>query len=162
MQGYVPFLQVMPDDAVWIHNIFHLHSKDKFHRISSSIHTFSISHLYMIWVRNNISVRLVFFQIFSPTNTPHSCHRHMPQRLQNTQELAPLFIRWVTSAYPAVLRKVSTVCYDDHLNHWAKDTHIKDRWKVWCHMASLGWKGLKNHIISMIWMLTWVKSIHST
>ena len=20
--------------------------------------------------------------------------------------------------------------------------HIKDRWKVWCHMASLGWKGL--------------------
>jgi hypothetical protein len=28
-------------------------------------------------------------------------------------------------------------------NHWAKDMHIKDRWKVWRHMASLGWKGLK-------------------
>jgi hypothetical protein len=33
-----------------------------------------------------------------------------PPRLQNTQELAPLFICWVTSAYTAVCRKVSAVC----------------------------------------------------
>ena len=24
--------------------------------------------------------------------------------------------------------------------------HIKNRWKVWCHMASRGWKGLKVYI----------------
>jgi hypothetical protein len=58
------------------------------------------------------------------------------------QELVPLFICWVTLAYTAVRRKVSAVCQDDYRNHWAKDMHIKDRWKLWCHMASLGWKGL--------------------
>jgi hypothetical protein len=25
--------------------------------------------------------------------------------------------------------------------------HIKDRWKVWHHMASLGWKGLINNVL---------------
>jgi hypothetical protein len=31
-------------------------------------------------------------------------------RLQNAQELAPLFICWVTLAYTAVRRNVSAVC----------------------------------------------------
>jgi hypothetical protein len=66
-----------------------------------------------------------------------------PPRLQNTQELTPLFTCWVTLAYTSVRRKVSAVCQDDYWNHWAKDMHIKDRWKVRCHMASLGWKGLR-------------------
>jgi len=30
MESHVPFLQVMPDDGVWIHSIFHLHSKAQF------------------------------------------------------------------------------------------------------------------------------------
>jgi hypothetical protein len=35
---------------------------------------------------------------------------YQPPRLQNTQELALLFICWVTLAYTAVRRKVSAVC----------------------------------------------------
>jgi len=34
----------------------------------------------------------------------------MLPRLQNMQELALLFVSWVTLAYTAVCRKVSTVC----------------------------------------------------
>jgi hypothetical protein len=34
----------------------------------------------------------------------------MKRKKQNTQELAPLFICWVTLAYTAVRRKVSAVC----------------------------------------------------
>jgi hypothetical protein len=114
-----------------------------FYRVSSSVHTFNISHLYLTLGRNNISLRLLFFQISFPTNMPHTCHKHLLPCLQNMQELAALFVRWVTSAYPAVHRKVSAVCCEEYLNHWAKDMHMKDRWKVWCHMASLGWKGLR-------------------
>jgi hypothetical protein len=100
-------------------------------------------HIYTwLWVGSHISVWLLFFQISFPTNTPHTCHRHMLPCLQNTQELVTLFIWRVASAYPAVRRKVSAVCYDDYLNNWAKNMDMKGRWKVWCHMASLGWKGL--------------------
>jgi hypothetical protein len=58
-----------------------------------------------------------------------------------------MFICWVTLAHTAVRRKVSAVCYEDYWNQWAKDAHIKDRWKVWRHVASLGWKGLKALIL---------------
>jgi predicted RNA polymerase sigma factor len=47
--------------------------------------------------------------------------------LQNTQEMALLFIRWVTLAYTAMHRKISAVCQDDYCNHWEKHMHIKDR-----------------------------------
>jgi hypothetical protein len=47
-----------------------------------------------------------------------------------------------------VRRKVSAVCHDDYWNHWAKDVHINDKWKVWRHMSSLGWKGLSSSLTS--------------
>jgi len=113
-----------------------------FHRTSSCVHTLT-NHIYTwLWAGNNSSVWLLFLQIPFPTDTTHRHHRHMPLRQQNSQELAAYFICWVTSAWPAERRKVRAVCEDDYCNHWAKDVHIKDRLKVWCHMASLGWIGL--------------------
>jgi hypothetical protein len=44
--------------------------------------------------------------LFQPSD---AMWRHTP-RLQNKQELAPLFVCWVTLAYTDVRRKVSAVC----------------------------------------------------
>ena len=84
--------------------------RQSFHRTSSCFHTLT-NHIYTsLWAGNNNSVWLLFFQISFPTNTTHHCPRHLPPRLQNTQELAPLFMCWVTSAYTAVCRKGRAVC----------------------------------------------------
>jgi hypothetical protein len=83
------------------------------------------------------------------TATVHSANWLLPYKVPTTVQSAKTRKNWylcsccVTLAYTAVRRKVSTVCQDDYWNHWAKDMHIKDRWKVWRHMASLGWKGLR-------------------
>jgi hypothetical protein len=79
--------------------------RQNFHRISSCVHTLTYHIHASLWAENNNSVWLLFFQISFPTHTTQHCHRHLPPRLQNTQELAPLFTCWVTSAYTAVCRK---------------------------------------------------------
>ena len=61
-----------------------------FHRTSSCVHTLTNHMCIWLWAVNNNSVWLLFPQIPFPTNTTHRHHRHMPLRLQNSQELAAL------------------------------------------------------------------------
>ena len=93
----VPYLSFKwcPMMPYGITTIFAFTIRQNFHRISSCVHTLTNHICTSLCARNNKSVWLLFFQISFPTNTIHHCHRHLPPRLQNTQELDNRCLSWL-------------------------------------------------------------------